>query len=96
MAMLIIPDSRTGQSLDAAELGAALAAAPAPPQSSQPAFVWPDESEVAAEAQTGGFTWGASAFFLTLICAVTGLFFRRKAQDDAFVMTGTSTESEIS
>jgi hypothetical protein len=95
MAM-IIPDSRTGQSLDAAELGAALADAPAPPQTNQPVFEWPDESEVAVEAPSGGFGWGSTAFFLALTGGAIGLFFRRKAQGGAFVMTGTGTESEIS
>ena len=41
---MIIPDSRTGQSLDAANLGAAFATAPAPPQISEFDFDWPDET----------------------------------------------------
>lgn len=95
MAM-IIPDSRTGQSLDAAKLGAAFDAAPAPPRVSDPVFEWPDETEVAAESASEGFSWGATIFFLTLIGGSIGLFFRRKAQGGAFGITGTGTESEIS
>lgn len=93
---MIIPDSRTGRTLDAAELGAELAVAPAPPQASQLFNDWPDESDVAAESPSGGFSWGATFFFLVLTGGVIGLFFRRKAQGGAFVMTGTDTESEIS
>lgn len=93
---MIIPDSRTGQSLDAAELGAAFATAPAPPQSGESGFEWPDETEVAAEASSGGFAWGATVFFLAIAGGVIGLFFRRKAQDSAFGTTGTGTRSEIS
>ncbi|MFT5324080.1 MAG: hypothetical protein ACI8P0_001940 [Planctomycetaceae bacterium] len=93
---MIIPDSRTGQSLDAAKLGAAFDAAPAPPRISEPVFEWPDETEVAAEAASGGFSWGATLFFLTLVGGSIGLFFRRKAQDGVFGITGTGTESEIS
>lgn len=95
MAM-IIPDSRTGQSLDAAELGAAFEAAPAPPRISESVFEWPDETEVAAKAANGGFSWGATMFFLTLVGGVIGLFFRRKAQGGAFGITRTGTESENS
>jgi hypothetical protein len=95
MAM-IIPDSRSGKSLDAAELGAALAAAPAPPKTSPSVFTWPDESEVAAESPDGGFSWGATFFFLALTGGAIGLFFRRKAQSGVFVTTGTDRESEIS
>jgi len=98
---MIVPDSRTGQildaaELDAAELGAAFDAAPAPPRISEPVFEWPDETEVAAEAASGGFSWGATLFFLTLVGGSIGLFIRRKAQDGAFGITGTGTESEIS
>lgn len=93
---MIIPDSRTGQSLDAAKLGAAFDAAPAPPRISEPVFEWPDETEVAADAASGGFSWGATMFFLTLVGGAIGLFFRRKAQGGAFGITGTGTESEIS
>jgi hypothetical protein len=95
MAM-IIPDSRTGQSLDAAELGATFATAPAPPRTSEPVIEWPDETDVAAEAPSGGFSWGTTMFFLTLVGGTIGLFFRRKAQDGAFGITGTVSESEIS
>ena len=93
---MIIPDSRTGQSLDAAELGAAFATAPAPPQSNESVFEWPDETEVNADASSGGYSWGATVFFLAIAGGVIGLFFRRKAQDGAFGTTGTGTMSEIS
>jgi hypothetical protein len=96
MAMMIIPDSRTGQSLDAAELGAALASAPAPPKTNQPVFKWPDETELAAGTPDGGFSWGATMFFLALAGGAIGLFFRRKAQDGVLVITGTGSEPEIS
>ncbi|MGZ0171188.1 MAG: hypothetical protein ACKVHE_16680 [Planctomycetales bacterium] len=96
MSMMMIPDSRTGQSLDAAELGAALATAPAPPKTNQPVFEWPDESELAAETQAGGYSWGTTMFFLALGGGAIGLFFRRKAQGGAFVMTGTRRNPEIS
>lgn len=95
MAM-IIPDSRTGQSMGAAKLGAAFEAAPAAPRISEAVFDWPDETEVAAEAASGGISWGATMFFLTLTGGSIGLFFRRKAQRGAFGITRTGTESEIS
>lgn len=92
---MIIPDSRTGKILDAAELGAELAAAPEP-RASQLFSDWPDESDFAAESPNGGFSWGVTFCFLVLTGGVVGLFFRRNAQRGAFVMTGTDTESEIS
>ena len=111
-SVMIIPDSRTGQSphteksFDAAELGATMAVAPAPPETDRAAsndhsanlaaFDWPDETEIAAVSDEGGFSWGYTMFFLALAGGSIGLFFRRKAQDSAFVITGTSSESEIS
>ena len=93
---MIIPDSRTGQSLDAANLGAAFATAPAPPQISEFDFDWPDETELAAETPNSGFSWGATMFFLAIAGGVIGLFIRRKAQGSTFGVTGTGTRSEIS
>lgn len=95
MAMMIIPDSRTGQSLDAAELGAALAVVPAPPESDQPVFEWPDEAEIAAETSHEGFSWRATLLFLAMAGGAIGLFFRRKAQGGALVITTTGSEPEI-
>tara|TARA_R110002072_G_scaffold155657_1_gene305976 strand:+ start:12918 stop:14633 length:1716 start_codon:yes stop_codon:yes gene_type:complete len=93
---MIIPDSRTGQSLDASKLGAAFATAPAPPQSSGFDFDWPDETELAAETPDSGLSWGATMFLLAIAGGVIGLFIRRKAQDSVFGITGTGTRSEIS
>ena len=93
---MIIPDSRTGQSLDAANLGAAFATAPAPPQISEFDFDWPDETELAAETPNSGFSWGATMFFLAIAGGVIGLFISRKAQGSTFGVTGTGTRSEIS
>ena len=96
MPMMIIPDSRTGQSLDAADLGAALAAAPEPPPTKLATFEWPDESEIAPSSPAGGISWGATAFCLTIAAAAAHLFFRRKRQDGVFGMTGPRTGVEIS
>jgi hypothetical protein len=96
MPMMMVPDGRTGQSMDAAELGAALAVAPEPPQMNQTVFEWPDESEIAASAPDNGVSWGTTAFCLAIAAGVASMFFRRKSQDGAFGMIGTSTRSEIS
>ena len=93
---MIIPNSRTGQSLDAAKVGAALASIPAQRQKSQLAFEWPDESEVADKPSNRGYPWKTTAFFLALTGVAIGLFFRRKAQGGIFITTGTGTETEIS
>lgn len=93
---IVMPDSRTGQSLAAAEVGAGLASAPAQPRTSQLAFEWPDESEVADKPSNGGYPWKTTAFFLALTGGAIGLFFRRKVQGGAFITTETGTETEIS
>ncbi len=91
--IMIIPANRTDHSLDAAEVAAALASVPEPPKTSQAAFEWPDESEIAVAPADGGFPWKTTVFFLALTGTAIGLFFRRKAQGGIFVTTGTSTES---
>jgi hypothetical protein len=93
---MIIPDSRTGQSLDAASLSAAFATAPAPPPVPEFDFDWPDETELAVEAPNSGLSWGATMFLLAIAGGVVGLFIRRKAQGSTFGVTGTGTRSEIS
>jgi hypothetical protein len=93
---MIIPDSRPGQSFAAAEVGAAQASAPAQRPTSQLAFEWPDELEIADKPSSGGYPWKTTACFLALTGGAIGLFFRRKAQGSAFITTGTGTETEIS
>jgi len=92
MAMMIIPDSRTGECIDTTKA----AAAPAPPLDTQTTFEWPDETNVALQAESGSTYWWATMFGLALAGGTAGLFFRRKAQGRIFGITGTGPESEIS
>lgn len=93
--LMMIPDS-SSSSMDAAELGASLAAVPGPPGPERIEFEWPDESEIGPveSAQKGG--WGFPLFCLSIVSAAVFVFFRRKSQAGAIGMIGTGAESEIS
>lgn len=96
LPIMVPPDGRTESSMDAARLGEALAAAPAPPQMESTAWEWPDESEFAPVSPTGGVSWGTVVFCLLLTGGAASLFFRRKRQGGAFGITGTTNKLENS
>lgn len=95
--MMMIPDGRTGKSVEAISSVAEKPVAPAPPQTKPNAFQmdWPDESEIAPAPESSGFPWMAGAFF-ALIAGAASLFFRSNRQGRAFGVTGTPTETENS
>lgn len=96
ISLMMIPDNQVASSMDAAELGASLAAVPGPPVERQTVFEWPDESELGPSESARGSNWGFTLFCLVAVAGVVSVFFRRKSQARAIGMIGTGTESEIS
>lgn len=94
--LMMIPDNQAASSMDAAELGASLAAVPGPPVERQMVFEWPDESEIGPSESARGGNWGFTLFCLAIVAGAVSVFFRRKSQAGAIGMIGTGTESEIS
>lgn len=94
--LMMIPDSQADSSMDAAALGASLAAVPGPPVEKQMVFEWPDESEIGPTERARGSSWGFTLFCLAIAIGAVSVFFVRKSQAGAIGMIGTGTGSEIS
>lgn len=93
--MLIIPDGRTGDSVEIATERSPFDVAAAPP--AEPATIpWPDEAEIAPVQEGGGGSWTIAAICLALLGAGIGLLVRRKSHADTIIPIGSGSEVENS